>query len=123
MLFSSESTIQLFATRKQNVRRPPGKRYDKKYTVSTMKHPPSQMIWGTMSCNGTAGLYFFPSGKTMNGQKYLELLNNKLKIHMDDHNCNIFMHDGAFKKPESKRFAMAWEQSRFRSYKKFMENS
>ena len=38
VLFSDESTIQQFATRKQNVRRPPGKRYDKKYTVSTMKH-------------------------------------------------------------------------------------
>ena len=46
VLFSDESTIQLFATRKQNVRRPPGKRYDKKYTVPTMKHLPSQMIWG-----------------------------------------------------------------------------
>ena len=48
-----------------------------------------------MSCNGTAGLYFLPFGKTMNGQKYLELLNNKLKIDMDIHDCNIFMHDSA----------------------------
>ena len=53
------------------------------------------MIWGAMSCNGTAGLYFLPYGKTMNGQKYLKLLNNKLKIDMDIHDCNIFMHDGA----------------------------
>ena len=95
VLFSNESTIQLFGTGKQNVRRPPRKRYDKKYTVSTMKHPPNQMIWEAMSCNGTAGLYFLPSGKTMNSQNYLELLNNKLKTHMDIYDCNIFMHGGA----------------------------
>ena len=33
VLFSDKSTIQLFATRKQNVCRSPGKRYDKKYTA------------------------------------------------------------------------------------------
>ena len=44
ILFSSESTFKQFVVRKRHVRRPPGKRYDDKYTVSTMKHPPSQMI-------------------------------------------------------------------------------
>ena len=44
VLFSNESTFQQFVVRKRHVRRPPGKRYDDKYTVSTMKHPPSQMI-------------------------------------------------------------------------------
>ena len=53
------------------------------------------MIWGAMSANGTAGLYFLPPGSTMNGSKYIELLKEKLVIHMQIHNCTIFMHDGA----------------------------
>ena len=48
-----------------------------------------------MSCNGSAGLYIFPHGKTMNGKKYLELVKDKLKIHMDIHQSRSFMHGGA----------------------------
>ena len=48
-----------------------------------------------MSANGRAGLYFLPPGSTMNGSKYLELLKEKLVLHMKIHNCTIFMHDGA----------------------------
>ena len=58
ILFSDESTIQQFAARKKNVRRPSGTRYDEKYTQQTMKHPPSVMIWGAISIKGTAGLFF-----------------------------------------------------------------
>ena len=60
-----------------------------------MKHPPSVMIWGGMSQNGTAGLFFLPTGTTMNGQRYLDLLKNKLELHMAVHNCTVFMQDGA----------------------------
>ena len=77
------------------MRRPPGKRYDDKYTVSTMKHPPSQMIWGAMSQHEISGLFFLPSGTTMNGEKYVQLLSDKLQLHMQVHRCNIFMQDGA----------------------------
>jgi len=31
----------------------------------------------------------------MNGKKYLELMKEKLKLHMAVHNCKIFMHNGA----------------------------
>ena len=31
----------------------------------------------------------------MNGPKYVELLSDKLKPYMEDHNCNIFMQDEA----------------------------
>ena len=44
VLFSDESTIQQFGTRKQQVRRPVGTRFEDRYTVATMKHPPSVMI-------------------------------------------------------------------------------
>jgi len=70
-----------------------GKRFDEKYTVVTMKYPPRQMIWGVMSCFGTAGLYFIPSNTTFNGPRYMELLKKKLKLHMDIHKCTIFMQD------------------------------
>ena len=79
VLFSNESTFQQFVVKKRHVRRPPGKRYDDKYTVSTMKHPPSQMIWGAMSQLGIGGLFFLPNGTTMNGEKYVQLLSYKLR--------------------------------------------
>ena len=41
VLFSDELTFQQFAVRKSYVRRPPGKRFDDRYTISSMKHPPS----------------------------------------------------------------------------------
>ena len=95
VLFSDESTFQQFTSRKQHVRRPVGERYNEKFTIPTMKHPPSIMVWGAFSQNGTAGLYFLPQKTTMNGQKYLDLLKEKLNIHMTIHQCSIFMHDGA----------------------------
>ena len=60
VLFSDESTFQQFVVRKRHMRRPPGKGYDDKYTVSTMKHPPSQIIWGAMSQHGSGGCSFYP---------------------------------------------------------------
>ena len=95
VLFSDESSIQQFVARKRFVRRPKGKRFDAKYTVQTMKHPPSQMIWGAMSFNGRAGLYFLPPNTTMNGIKYVNLLEEKLILHMNIHSCTVFMQDGA----------------------------
>ena len=77
----------------RHVQRPKGKRFDKKYTIQTMKHPPSQVIWGAMLCHGTAGLYFLPPNTTMNRPRYVEML-QKLKLHMEIHNCTVFMQDG-----------------------------
>ena len=56
------------------------------------------MIWGAMSTIGTAGLYSPPPpppGTTMNGKKYVNLLEEKLELHMQVHQCTIFMLDGA----------------------------
>ena len=65
------------------------------YTIPTVKHPPSQMVWGAMSRNGVAALSFLPPGTTMNGPKYMQMLSEKLKLHLQVHNCQIFMQDGA----------------------------
>ena len=48
-----------------------------------------------MSCNRSAGLYFLLPGTTMNDKNFLEQLKDKLKIHMDIHQCRVFMHDSA----------------------------
>ena len=95
VIFSDESCIQQFGSRKHSVWRPVGKRFDEKYTQQTMKHSPKIMIWGAMSVKGTAGLFFLTPETTMNGAKYLELLKNKLQLHMNVHECTIFMQDGA----------------------------
>ena len=94
-LFSDESNFQQFVVRKRYVRRSPGKRYDDKYTVSTMKHPPKPDDLGEILKHGINGLFFLPSGTTINGEKYVQLLSNKLQLHMQVHRCNIFMQDGA----------------------------
>ena len=53
------------------------------------------MIWGVMSSNGTAGIFFLPTGTTMNGVRYPKMLEDKLEIHMAIHECNMFIQDGA----------------------------
>ena len=44
--------------------------------MPTVKHPPphSQMIWGAMSVNEAAALYFLPAGVTMTGSRDVNLL-------------------------------------------------
>ena len=95
VMFSDESTLQKFVVKKRLVRLPRGTRFMQKYTFSTMKHPPNQVIWGAISENGVAGLFFLPHGTTMNGPRYVELLEEKPKIHTAVHNCTVFMQDGA----------------------------
>ena len=69
-MFSDESTLQQFVVRKRHVRRPRGTRFNEKYTISTMKHPPNQMIWGAISEHVVAGISFLPPGN-MNGPRYV----------------------------------------------------
>ena len=60
VFFSDEYTMPQFVPYQMHIRRPFGKRFDKKYVVATMKHPLSQIICGAMSCRSTTGLYFIP---------------------------------------------------------------
>ena len=87
--------MQQYTFRKQIVRRPVGARYEDRYTIETMKHPLSIMVWGAMSAHGTGALYFLQLGTIINAAKYLDLFNDKLEIHMMVHDCNVFVHDGA----------------------------
>ena len=66
VIFSNESTFQQFVVRKRHFCRPTGKRFDERYTIPTVKHPPSQMVWGAMYRNGVAALTFLPPRTTTN---------------------------------------------------------
>ena len=94
-LLSDESTVQQFTSRKQLVRRSVGSRYEDCYAIQTMKHPSNIMVWKAMSAQGTAEQYFLHPGTTMNGAKYLDLLKDKLEIHMMVHDCNVLIDGGA----------------------------
>ena len=49
------------------------------------------MIWGALSCSGASGLYFIPPKMTMNGPEHMELLREKMKLHI--HGSMPVLHD------------------------------
>lgn len=95
VLFSDESTITQFYSFCRHVRRPPGKRFNEKYMVASVKQAPKVMVWGAMSVLGRAGLWFMPKDTTINGAVYLGILKEKLPPFMEIHQTSIFQHDGA----------------------------
>ena len=97
VMFSDESTFRLIRGTSKLVRRPCDvSRYDPKYTVKTVKHPDSVMVWGAFSGNmGRAGLYFLPKNVTMKSANYMEVLRDHMLNFWPIHDCNLFMHDGA----------------------------
>ena len=70
-MFSDESMFMLVNPRAQKVRRPSSVSwYLSKYTVKTVKHPASVMIWGCFSGRGGRGsLFFLPKNETMNADQ------------------------------------------------------
>ena len=65
VIFSDESNFQVFQVGSPMVRRPhASNRFDPRFTVPTVKHPDSIMVWGAFSGKmGRAGLYFLPKNK------------------------------------------------------------
>ena len=61
IVFSDESRIQQFAQKKQTVHRPVGTLFNDCYTQTTVKHPPSVMIWGLCSVMAQLVISFYPS--------------------------------------------------------------
>ena len=94
-MFSDKCTLQQFVVRIKNVRRPISKGFEERYTVSTMKPPPSHKVWGAFFRSNTAGLYFLLPGSTINSSRYVKLLEEKFKILLNIHQETVFMHDGA----------------------------
>jgi hypothetical protein len=53
------------------------------------------MVWGCFAAGGRGTLFFLPKNATMNQNRYLDMLKEKLPIAMEMHNCTTFMQDGA----------------------------
>jgi hypothetical protein len=68
----NKSTFRLVNSRGMKVRRPSGlNHYKQRFTIATVKHSASVMVWGCFSGKkGRGGLYFLPKNQTMNGECY-----------------------------------------------------
>jgi hypothetical protein len=97
VMFSDESTFRCIRATKTKVRRPMGSdRYDSRYTVKTVKHPESLMVWGSFSgAVGRGGIFFLPKNTTMNSERYQQTLEDHLLPFMQIHQCTHFLQDGA----------------------------
>jgi transposase len=97
VMYSDESTFRLVNSRGAKVRRPSTvSRYKHRYTIPTVKHSASVMVWGCFSgSKGRGGLYFLPQNTTMNGQRYKNVLENHLLPFMRIHGSSWFLQDGA----------------------------
>jgi hypothetical protein len=70
--------------------------YKQKYVVINVKHSASVMVWGCFSGVGGWGfLYFLPHKTTMNGERYIEMLKEKLLFWMNHQKASHFLQDGA----------------------------
>ena len=66
-------------------------RYDKNFTLKTMRHPTSVMVWGCYSGNmGKGDLNFLPKNVTMRGDNYVNVLKDHLIPFLDKHSCHTF---------------------------------
>jgi hypothetical protein len=64
--------------------------------VKIKKPPNSIMVWACFTSKmGRGGLYFMPKGTTMNGERYINVLNNHLLPFMALHRATHFLQDGA----------------------------
>lgn len=96
VMFSDESTFsQVRGTGSNYVRRPPGQRLNPKFTLKTVKHPPSLMVWGAITAAGRCGLEIFGKGVRVNAAEYIRVLNAKVKVHMNITGATIFQQDSA----------------------------
>ncbi len=96
VMFSDESTFRLVNSRGIKVRRISGiSRYKQRYTVPTVKHSASVMVWGCFrGKRGRGGLYFLPKNCTMNGEQYKTVLENHLLPFMRIHGAKLFLQEG-----------------------------
>ncbi len=81
-MFSDESHFELHLGDKHGLcRRPVGSNlFDPKFTKKTVKHPAKVMVWGCFSWQSMRGLEFLKKGETMNSQRYLRVLEDKLEL-------------------------------------------
>jgi transposase len=97
VMFSDESTFAIINPRAQKVRRPSfSSRYKQKFTVVNVKHSVNVMVWACFSGQGGRGsIFFLPPKTTMNSDRYMAMLNEKLFPFMQIHGATHFLQDGA----------------------------
>ena len=112
VMFSDESTFRLVSLARVKVRRPTTMAiYHQRYVNKTVKHSLSVMVWGCFSGKGGRGsLYFLPPKSTMNGDRYMEVLREKLFPWMELHKVDKFLQDGAPCHKSKKVMALLKEQ-------------
>ena len=92
VIFSDECRIMCFATNHMPlIRRPRGSALDPRFISPTVKYPTSVMIWGCFR-NDTLGPLKIISG-TMNSEKYIGVLDEKLIPFYQSHANSIFQDD------------------------------
>ena len=97
VVWSDEATCRMMRGTCNKVRRGSGTtREDPRFTVKTVKHPPSVMVWGAFSGkDGRSGLEFLPKNQTMNTTQYCDILERKLVDRFHARGCSFFMQDSA----------------------------
>ena len=96
-MVSDESMFQMFRVGSTKVRRlSSANRYDPRYTVPTVKHLQSVMVWGAFSSNkGRVELFILPKNVMMNGDLYIKIISDHMVTMFEIHQCSHFMHDSA----------------------------
>ncbi len=87
VMYSNESTFCCVrATRKRVRRRVGSDRFDSRYTMKTVKHPASLIVWACFSGSyGRGGIFFLPPNVTMNGERYQQVMEDHLLPFMEMH--------------------------------------
>ncbi|CAF3465208.1 unnamed protein product [Rotaria socialis] len=97
VMWSDESNFSIVHRGRVRVRRPIGSdRFSPAYTQKTVKHSQHVMVWGCFSGFLERGrIYFLPKNVTMNSDKYITCLEEKLLETYLIHESEMFMQDKA----------------------------
>ena len=96
VMFSDESHFMLNTFRRGVCRRTPGSdRNSAQFTRKMVKHPAKVMVWACFSWRGRGAIVFLKKGEMMNGQRYRQILEEKLEMFMHQHGTTHFLQDGA----------------------------
>lgn len=82
VVFFDESSIQQFSVRTSSVCCTMGNMYEEIYANPTVKYLKRSMVLSAMSVSCSHALYFILPKTTMNGNHYLDLIRDKLKLHV-----------------------------------------
>ena len=97
VIFSNESNFQVFKMGSTTVWHPRSSdHFDPRYTVPTVKHLQSVIVWKCFSGEKRrGGLYFLLNNKKMNIDLYLQVLEDHMLNFYNIYGSEVFMHDSA----------------------------